>query len=72
MSEGYIIVETTPGLIIRFDKVHIPLVLSLLVRLPCHVSLLVVFFLFFSFLKGREKKKEWGESVNESGSMIIN
>ena len=23
------------------------------------MSLLVVFFLFFSFLKGREKKKEW-------------
>lgn len=72
MSEDYIIVEATPGLIVRFHEVHTPLVLSLFVRLPCHVSLLVVFFLFFSFLKGREKKKEWGETVNDSGRMIIN
>lgn len=30
------------------------------------------FLSVFSFLKGREKKKEWGETVNDSGSMIIN
>ena len=26
----------------------------------------------FFLSKGREKKEEWGERVNESGSMIIN